>query len=216
MYHHRSLRQVGSALAVAIAFACGGGTEPEDPDPVLATVSGSGQSGDVGEPLSAPLVVRVTQGTQAVVGTTVSWTVTAGGGSVDPASAPTDGTGTASTTWTLGASPGANTVAASAAGVTGSPRTFTATGEDDAPPPTQAAVSVGDNFFNPTSQTVAVGGTVTWTWAGQIDHNVTFTSGTNSVSQSTGTFARDFPTAGTFAYLCTIHGGAMSGSISVE
>ena len=75
---------------------------------------------------------------------------------------------------------------------------------------------MGDNFFNPTSQRVAVGGTVTWTWAGQIGHNVTFSSGMNSSTQSAGTFDRDFPDAGAFDYLCTIHGASMSGTIVVE
>ena len=103
---------------------------------------------------------------------------------------------------------------AAVTGATGSPQTFTATGE--APPPAAAAVSVEDNFFDPSSARVAVGGTVTWTWNGAFNHNVTFASGTNSATQASGTFVRDFPTAGSFAYSCTIHGAAMSGTIVVE
>ncbi len=87
---------------------------------------------------------------------------------------------------------------------------------DCAAPPEQASGSVGDNFFNPANQRVAVGGTVTWTWTGQVIHNVTFPSGTNSVTQTSGTFSRDFASAGAFDYLCTIHGAAMSGTIVVE
>ena len=190
-----------------------------DPDPqpqvsILSVVSGNAQSVSEGQPVSEPLVVLVTQGGSGVAGTAVSWTVTGGGGSVNPASSSTDNGGMASTTWTLGSSAGVNNVEASVSGATGSPAAFSATALG--PAPTQAAVSVGDNFFNPTSQRVAVGGTVTWTWAGQIGHNVTFSSGMNSSTQSAGTFDRDFPDAGAFDYLCTIHGASMSGTVVVE
>ena len=82
--------------------------------------------------------------------------------------------------------------------------------------PAQAAVSVGDDFFNPASQRVAAGGTVTWTWNGSSDHGVLFPTGTSSVTQTTGTFARTFATAGSFGYTCTVHGSSMSGTIVVE
>src|SRR4051812_40441511 len=36
------------------------------------------------------------------------------------------------------------------------------------------AVTVNDNFFEPASAQVSVNTTVTWTWKGQIEHNVTF------------------------------------------
>ena len=84
------------------------------------------------------------------------------------------------------------------------------------PPPPTAAVSVGDFFFDPTSPTIAAGGTITWTWAGNVVHNVTFPTGTNSATQTSGTFSRTFPTAGSFSYFCTIHGSGMSGTIVVE
>ena len=130
-----------------------------------------------------------------------------------PASSTTDSDGVASTTWTLGPTAGANALQASSSGATGSP-SFTATGTP-AVLPNQANVAVGDNFFDPTSALVAVGGQVTWTWNGAIGHNVTFPAGSNSATQSAGTFSRSFPTAGSFDYLCTIHGAAMSGTIVV-
>ncbi len=78
-------------------------------------------------------------------------------------------------------------------------------------------VRVGNNFFNPSPRTVTAGTTVTWTWnAGSVQHNVTFTGGPSSATQSSGTFTRTFTTAGTFNYLCTVHGAAMSGSIVVQ
>jgi plastocyanin len=81
--------------------------------------------------------------------------------------------------------------------------------------PPKASVSVGDNFFDPTQSTIAVAGTVTWTWTGSSGHNVTFGSGA-SPTQSSGTYAMDFPTAGSFAYQCTIHPGQMNGTIVVQ
>jgi plastocyanin len=87
--------------------------------------------------------------------------------------------------------------------------------------PGAAAVSIGDNFFNPAQVTVdRVDGQakVTWTWSGNNQHNVTFDAGgPNSVTQSTGTFSRTFMDAGSFTYICTIHGRAvMSGTVQVQ
>jgi len=79
------------------------------------------------------------------------------------------------------------------------------------------AVTVGNNLFTPSALTVTVGTTVTWTWAsGAVSHNVTFDDGVHSGTQSTGTFSRTFTTAGTYQYHCTIHGAAMSGTITVN
>lgn len=85
--------------------------------------------------------------------------------------------------------------------------------------PATADVSVGNNFFNPNSVTVAVGGTVTWNWnSGAVTHNVTFqTAGAPADigNTSTGSFPRTFPSAGTFQYECTLHPG-MSGSVTAQ
>jgi plastocyanin len=57
---------------------------------------------------------------------------------------------------------------------------------------------------------------VTWTWAGDSVHNVTFQDGNGtSPDQSTGTFQRTFPVAGVFAYSCTLHQG-MVGIVTVQ
>jgi hypothetical protein len=61
-----------------------------------------------------------------VAGVTVDWVVTAGGGSITPASSVTGTNGEASTRHTLGTAAGAQAVTASAAGLSGSPATFTA------------------------------------------------------------------------------------------
>ncbi len=203
---------------VLVAAACGDdGTTPQESDPVLAKTSGDAQTGDAGAALPNPVVVTVTRDGSALSGQTVTWTVAAGGGSVDPASSTTGANGQASATWTLGATAGGNSLQAAVTGATGSPVTFTATGESVTPPPTTASVNVDDNFFDPSSARIAVGGTVTWDWVGSVTHNVTFASGPNSGDQGNGaSFMRTFSTAGSFGYTCTIHGAAMSGTVVVE
>ena len=205
------------ALALTLAIgACGddGGTAPADSDPVVAKQSGDTQAADPGETLADPIVVRVTRDGAPLSGQTVAWSVATGGGSVAPATSTTGANGDASTTWTLGATAGGQSIEASVAGATASPLTFFATAT--APAPAAASVSVEDNFFDPSSARIAMGGMVTWTWNGAVAHNVTFSSGTNSATQASGTFVRDFPSAGSFSYSCTIHGAAMSGTVVVE
>ena len=78
-------------------------------------------------------------------------------------------------------------------------------------------VRVSNNTFSPATRTIAVGTTLTWRWAsGSSTHNVTFSGGPASPDQASGTFARLFSAAGAFAYQCTIHGGSMSGSVTVR
>ena len=81
---------------------------------------------------------------------------------------------------------------------------------------TSNAVTVADNHFTPNATTVAAGTTVTWTWSGANQHNVTFDDGAKSATQSAGTFQRAFSAAGSYSYHCTIHGTAMSGVITVR
>ena len=83
---------------------------------------------------------------------------------------------------------------------------------------TSSSISVGNNFFSPSATTVAVGTTVTWTWAtGDVQHNVTFDDGTHSNDQSNGSYSRTFSAAGSYNYHCTIHGAAvMSGTVTVH
>ena len=84
---------------------------------------------------------------------------------------------------------------------------------------TTNAISIGNDFFSPSSTTVPVGTKVTWTWnSNGTAHTVTFDDGApGSGTQSSGTFSRTFSTAGTYTYYCQIHGkAAMSGSITVQ
>ena len=78
-------------------------------------------------------------------------------------------------------------------------------------------VRVSNNFYDPASRTVPVGTVLTWRWsAGSVVHNVTFNDGPTSATQSSGTYQRTFGAAGSYPYLCTIHGAAMSGTITVQ
>ncbi len=97
--------------------------------------------------------------------------------------------------------------------------------------PLTAAVTVGNNLFksghngstNPAVDTLAVGGTVTWTWTntGSVPHSVqslaspSFTS--SAIQTGDGSTHRViFSTAGTYQYDCAVHGATMSGRIVVR
>ncbi len=100
---------------------------------VLESVSGDGQSALAGTALPAPLVVRAHDSDgNAVPGLAVTWIVGQGAGTVAPTTAITDAGGRASTQWTLGATPGANTATAVISGV--GTVTFGATGIPGTPP----------------------------------------------------------------------------------
>ena len=79
------------------------------------------------------------------------------------------------------------------------------------------AVSIVNFGFNPSSLTVKVGDTVTWTNTSGTPHTVTaddgsFDSGTVTASAP---FQHTFSAAGTFAYHCTIH-SSMKATIIVQ
>jgi len=99
--------------------------------PTIAPASGGGQTGLPGTRLPQPLVVSIAAPaagadlSKGLAGTTVTWTVVAGGGTVTPTSNQTDANGRASAQLTLGPAAGVNQVRASIAGA-GSV-TFTAT-----------------------------------------------------------------------------------------
>jgi len=94
------------------------------------------------------------------------------------------------------------------------------------------SVNVGNDFFQsahngtmPAVDTVAVGGTVTWTWTntGSTSHSVksdslpggTFTS--SSIITGNGmTYQFTFTAAGTYTYDCIVHGQSMHGTVVVQ
>lgn len=86
----------------------------------LLVVSGNGQTGNVGQPMPAPVVVKVTDASgNPVSGVSVSWTLAAGngGGSALPATSSTGADGTASTQWVLGSQVGLQQITATVAGL---------------------------------------------------------------------------------------------------
>lgn len=122
----RISRLIGLSL-LALVGACGesGVSAPLAAGSVVS--SSAGLTAVAGQTLGTPVEVRVL-GTdqQPLAGATVTFAVTAGGGSVDPASATTDNNGVARTRWTLGRTAGTNTLTATAgSGVTS---TISATG----------------------------------------------------------------------------------------
>ena len=93
------------------------------------------------------------------------------------------------------------------------------------------AVIVGDIFMksghngsvNPAVDTVAVGGSVTWTWTntGTVPHGIqslgspSFPTGTVLTGDG-NTYRVTFNTAGTYQYDCLVHGTMMPGTIVVR
>ena len=77
-------------------------------------------------------------------------------------------------------------------------------------------VLVRNNRFEPAQLQVETGATVVWAWAsGGVQHNVTFQDDVSSGNRGDGTFERTFAAAGSYPYLCTIHGSGMSGTVTV-
>jgi plastocyanin len=108
-----------------------------------------------------------------------------------------------------------------------------------APAPQIVDVAVGPagtNSFSPSAVSIRVGGTVRWTWQtgihsvtsgtpGAADGQFCSLSGTpsaaacNSFGYATSppfTYEHTFGAAGTFPYFCTIHGAAMTGTVTVS
>jgi hypothetical protein len=128
----------GYTLAAAAAGLTGATSAPFNVTAgaaaTLALLSGAAQSGSPGAPLAQPVVVKVTDAHgNAVAGRAVTFAVATGGGSVGTPSANTDADGAASTTWTLGAVGGSQSITATATGLAGSPLTVTATAQTGVP-----------------------------------------------------------------------------------
>jgi plastocyanin len=115
-----------------VLSGCGGGDDDGGTPPATTTIakapanSGDAQTGTVAQLLPAPLQVVVTEGGAPKSGATVTWSTTAPGGSLDPATATTDASGTASATWALGTVSGPQSAQAASSGASGSPVSFTA------------------------------------------------------------------------------------------
>ncbi|HVP75536.1 MAG TPA: invasin domain 3-containing protein, partial [Gaiellaceae bacterium] len=120
-------------------------TGTADAATAIAAAGGDSQSATVHTALATdPSVLVTDQYGNPVAGVAVTFAVASGGGSATGTSATTDATGTAAVgSWTLGTAAGSNTLTASASGLAGSPITFHATGDADAP--STMAASAGDS-----------------------------------------------------------------------
>jgi plastocyanin len=216
---------VSGASGSPVTFA---GTANPGEAAALSEDSGNGQTGVINTALAQPLQVMVAdQFGNGVSGINVTWT--ASGGTLSSGAVATDASGISAVTLTLGGTAGPVTATAAVEGLTGSPVTFNETASTAPPVPTTASVKVGPGIsftsnrngtLNPAVDTVAVGGTVTWSWAaGSIPHSVLSTgspSFTSSSIMSSGSYMFTFGTAGTYSYACAVHGAAMSGTIVVR
>ena len=152
-------------------------------------------------------------------GTTVTWVLGLGGGSISSTSPTTNGSGIAAVTRTLGPSAGANSDTAKAIG---SAVAFTDTAA------ARVNITVSDFVFTPATPTINAGSFVVWTWSGAygpVGHNVTWdvtpvTVPGSGTPKTTGTFTLRLTTAGTYTYYCINHGMpggiGMSGTITVN
>lgn len=169
--HNSRIFHLFASLALASAVsACGGGPSGPPKATSISKGSGDGQSGTVGSDLATPITVTVLSGSSPMAGATVTFSATAGG-SATPATMVTSTTGTATTTWRLGPTPGPQTLSATVAGVTAAVFTATAAAGPAAsvvpvsgsnqtetigkPLPQSLVAEVNDAFGNPIpSQTV--------------------------------------------------------------
>jgi plastocyanin len=227
---------IPGVILVAVVAGCGGddgGSGPPPADELVIqpapTNSGDGQTAAPGEPLASPLRILITRASEPEAGVDVGW-ATGDGGTVDPATSTSGADGIATATWTLGPAAGAQTATATAADADGSPVIFTATAEDnEPPPPADATIQVlgpsGGNRFDPTEVTIQAGQTVSWVWpVGSLDHNVV-PDGTQpplsgGLEDGPNVYSFTFTTAGTYNFYCANHGGPggvlMSGRVIVE
>ena len=218
---------VSEASGSPVAFTA---TALSDAAAALAKADGDGQTGDINTQLAEPVQARVTdQFGNGVEGTSVSWTAT--GAAVSASSVISNATGISQVSVTLGGTAGPITITAEATGLTGSPLSFSATAVTPAPAPSSINVTVSNNLFrsnqnsstNPAVDTVAVNGTVIWTWVatGQTSHNVDSDGSPAFPSSSVLTgngqnYSFQFTATGTYQYTCAIHPGQMTGRVVVR
>ncbi len=138
---------------ISVTFNASAGPPP----PVKIEPSdGFGQSATVDAFVPNPPSVLVTDANGTpVAGVAVLWTVGVGGGSVVGAASVTDAFGIARVGgWRLGPAPGANTLLATATGLSGSPVIFGATGVAAAP--SSISMNAGNNQSVVTGQAVSI------------------------------------------------------------
>jgi plastocyanin len=204
------------AGAVFVVASCGGGgnggTNPPPPSQVLdrIVVSPGTFAIETGESQQLTATARDAQG-GTIVGAS-GYTYSSNSTTVASVSGSGLVTG-------VGAGQSTITVSLTRDGVTKT-ATSTATVSIPGPAPQTADVAAGNGeTFSPNRVVVAIGGTVTWTFAAT-QHNVNFRGAQGAPANIPNTsvnqvVARTFPSAGTFDYDCTLHSG-MSGRVVVR
>lgn len=90
--------------------------------------------------------------------------------------------------------------------------------DDDAE---ENTVEVIDNEFDPEEIEISAGESVTWIWVDTAElHNVvaedqSFSSGSPTAEPDTE-FTHEFDEAGTYEYICQVHGTEMTGTVTVS
>ncbi|MEX2531195.1 MAG: invasin domain 3-containing protein [Gemmatimonadota bacterium] len=188
----------------------------------IAVHSGNNQTGTVGTALGQPLEARVTDSFgNPVAGVSVSWTTS--NGSASPTPSTTNAQGIAATSWTLGSTPGSQSLTASAAGQSVQ---FSATAEAGAAAaiavhsgnnqtgtvgtalPTALQARVTDSFGNPVA-----GVSVSWTPA---DGSVSATPTTTNAQGVAATSWTLGPDAGTQTLTAAAAGQSVQFSATAE
>ena len=79
-----------------------------------------------------------------------------------------------------------------------------------------SAVNIQNFAFAPNSVTIAVGDSVTWTNRDAASHSAKFSDRSTAVLSQGQSGTLQFTVAGTFPYVCGIHGASMQGTIIVR
>ena len=142
--------RIGTATTIvsvsgdSVTFTATAIRPPSPPPPPrqrrLLIISGKNQTGLIGQPLAAPFAVRVRDpNNRPISDVPVTFTVTAGGGTLNTTRTTTDAKGRAMSTLTLGSEPGTNTVEVRADGVD---QAISFSAEATLPPPMPTTLSI--------------------------------------------------------------------------
>jgi plastocyanin len=84
-----------------------------------------------------------------------------------------------------------------------------------------ATITIGDNFFSPSTKTIGAGTKVRFNWTGKRKHNVTKKRGPGGGFESETTkskgvnFAKTFNKSGVYRMVCTVHPDEMKLTLTV-
>jgi adhesin/invasin len=191
----------------------------------ISANAGSGQTAAAGTLVAtAPSVLVTDANNNPVSGVTVTFAVYTGGGSVTGASTTTNASGIATVgSWTLGTTPGANSLRATSSGLTGSPVTFSATGvvgpaaryvvtSSGYTPIAGTGVTISAQLADQFGNAVKTSGiVVTWSKTGTGGSFATGTSTTNTNGIATVVFTTGTP-AGISYVVSATDGSSRSGT----